>query len=141
MLRDIHIEKSEDTPEVILNPSLQIFSFTGCSMPEDSLAFYNPIINWFERYVQEPFEHLYVDIRLLYFNTASAKQLARMLAVLDDCEQREKITIRWFYDVHDIETIDTGKRYEVIPLKFEYYPFDFTVLAKKEDPEGKYYVI
>jgi hypothetical protein len=141
MCSEMYIPMREDTPEVILNPEKQIFSITGQSLPEDSHDFYEPILFWFLRYVQQPFDSMCLDIKLLYFNTASAKEIAKLLAALSECEQCDKITIRWFYDFHDTENLDYCKRYEVIPLRHEYYEFDYTTLFPEDEVEGTYHII
>lgn len=141
MYGNIYITRKEDTPEVILDATKKIFSIAGMSMPEDSLTFYRPIIQWLENYVQQPFDNLCLDIKLLYFNTASAKEIARILATLYASEQHDKITVRWFYDQHDPENLDGCKRYELIPLQYEYYPFDFSSIEESYEPEGTYHII
>ena len=141
MYGNIYIPRREDTPEVILDATEKKFSIMGMSMPEDSLTFYRPIILWLENYVQRPFDSLCLDIKLLYYNTASAKEIARLLATLYACEQHDKITVRWFYDQHDPENLDNCKRYELIPLQYEYYAFDFSSIEKSYEPEGTYHII
>ena len=142
MLNNIFIPRNEDTPQVILDATKKIFSITGVSMPEDSLTFYRPIIQWLEKYVQQPFDHLCLDIKLLYYNTASAKEIARTLATLYASERHDSITVRWFYDMHDPENLDNCKRYEIIPLHYEYYDTDFSFLESKPDePEGSYQIV
>ena len=141
MRGDIYIASKEDTPEVILDATNHKFSITGMSMPEDSLSFYRPIVQWIEEYVKQPFDKMCLDIKLLYFNTASAKEIARILATLYACEQQDKITVRWFYDHNDLENLDACKRYELIPLRYEYYEFDFSSFEATDEPEGSYHVI
>jgi hypothetical protein len=141
MYGNIYIPRREDTPEVILDATNKHFSIAGMSMPEDSLTFYRPIILWLESYVQRPFDNLCLDIKLLYYNTASAKEIARLLATLYASEQHSKITVRWFYDKHDPENIDACKRYELIPLQYEYHAYDFSSIEESYEPEGTYHII
>ncbi len=141
MCGDIYIAISEDTPEVILNSHQQVFSIRGQSMPEDSHSFYRPIIKWLVEYVQQPFDSMCLDIKLLYFNTTSAKEIARILYALDNCAQRDKIIVRWYYDLRDPENIDICKRYEMIPLRYEYYEYDFSDIEIPTEAEGTYHVI
>lgn len=141
MYGNIYIPRREDTPEVILDATNKIFSIAGMSMPEDSLTFYRPIILWLENYVQQPFDNLCLDIKLLYYNTASAKEIARILATLYASELHDQITVRWFYDHLDPENLDSCKRYEQIPLQYEYYAFDFSSIEEAYEPEGTYHII
>ena len=141
MYGNLYISKREDTPEVMLDATKKTFSIAGVSMPEDALSFYRPIIQWFENYVQQPFDNLCLDIKLLYYNTASAKEIARILSILYASEQHDKITVRWFYDHNDPENLDSCKRYELIPLRYEYYEFDFSVIDPPDEPEGTYHIV
>ncbi len=142
MCGDIYIPMGEDTPEVILNRKTKQFSLRGQSLPEDSHAFYNPIITWLVEYVQQPFDALCFDIKLLYFNTSSAKEIAKILDIFHSSPQRDKITVLWLYDFHDPETIETCRRYELIPLHYEYYEYDYSSLEPPADePEGTYHII
>ena len=65
MRSNMYIARKEDSPEVILDATKKKFSITGVSMPEDSLTFYRPIIQWLEEYVAQPFDSLCLDIKLL----------------------------------------------------------------------------
>ena len=141
MCGDIYIPLREDTPEVILNREKQQFSIMGQSLPEDSHAFYTPIIKWLVEYVQQPFDAFCFDIKLLYFNTSSAKEIAKILNILYNSPHHDKITVRWFYDFHDSENIDVCKRYEIIPLRYEYYEYDFSSIEPSDEPEGTYHII
>ena len=138
----LYIERKEDTPEVILDGEQKQFSIFGMSMPEDSLTFYRPIIHWVEEYLQQPFDSFCLDIKLLYFNTSSAKELARILATLYECDQHDKIKVRWYYDHNDPENLESCMRYELIPLQYEYYEYDFSSLEQQPDePEGTYHIL
>ncbi len=141
MCGDMYIAMTQDTPEVILNPAKGTFSITGQSMPENSHEFYSPIIDWLSRYMQEDFDSFCLDIKLLYFNTSSAKEIAKTLSVLYESDNRDKVTIRWFYDYHDPDNLDACKRYEAIPLRYEYYEYDFSTLEQQDEPEGTYHII
>jgi len=113
------IHSTNDTPEVLLDAENNVFSIEGYSMPEDSLSYYNPIIAWLHDYTSQPISDMVLKFRMIYFNTASAKQIARVLTVLDNCQYRDKITIVWQYEADDNEMLRSGKRFEQqLRLKF-----------------------
>ena len=46
----IKIVGTDDTPSVTLDVTNEIFEISGRSLPEDVAAFYEPILDWIERY-------------------------------------------------------------------------------------------
>ncbi|MCQ2251242.1 MAG: DUF1987 domain-containing protein [Bacteroidales bacterium] len=112
MIETLAIKNTNDTPEVLLSADTNEFRIEGYSMPEDSLMFYNPIIAWFHEYLAGPVSDMEVRFRMIYFNTASAKQIARVLTVLDGSPARGHITIVWQYETDDTEMLRSGKRFQ-----------------------------
>ena len=142
MREDLHIEPEADTPEVTLDENEKTLSIAGYSMPEDAVTFYAPILDRLEKYLKQPLDEFCVDIKLAYFNTASSKQIAKILMLINQSDMRDKTTVKWYYDQFDLESIESCRRFELIPLKYEYFEFDFTVFEPpEEDPEGTYYVV
>ena len=53
-MRVIKIQGSDDTPKVILDADNNTFEISGRSLPEDVVAFYDPILEWLDEYAQNP---------------------------------------------------------------------------------------
>ena len=49
----IKIVGTDDTPSVTMDVANEIFEISGRSLPEDVAAFYEPILDWLERYSEE----------------------------------------------------------------------------------------
>ncbi|MCQ2253349.1 MAG: DUF1987 domain-containing protein [Bacteroidales bacterium] len=140
-MTNLNVHKTEDTPEVVLNAETKDFRIQGDSMPEDSMAFYTPIIDWLTEYTSQPFGKMSMVFRMTYFNTASAKQLARILAALNNSPTPENITVIWRYDNDDNEMLHAGERYsQQLKMKFE---FEECEPLPEEDleEEGLYHVV
>lgn len=117
----LYIPKTDDTPEIKFSPEKDVFEISHRSLPENAIDFYQPICRWIESYMNQPNATTSVDFKLEYFNTASAKQIAKMLLLLEKLAQCSKVIVRWFYDKEDSDMLSSGKRYaKLIKLDFEY---------------------
>ncbi|MEA3450753.1 MAG: DUF1987 domain-containing protein [Bacteroidota bacterium] len=130
MLQPIKIQGTDDTPKVILdpNPNDPIFEISGRSLPEDVVAFYEPILEWFDDYAQSPLDKTVFDFKLEYFNTASSKLLLDVLLKLEDMfDDENDILVRWHYPEDDEDMEEAGEEYADIvevPFKQVSYPVD-----------------
>jgi len=117
----LKIEKTSDTPNVTLDSNNNLFEFSYRSLPENAIDFYNPILDWIEEYSKNPNNETIVDFKLEYFNTASAKQIAKVLLKLLEISKNAKVKINWYYDKDDTDMLASGQRYsKLINLEFEF---------------------
>ncbi len=116
------IDKQEDTPSVCLDKEKAIFEISGRSLPENAIAFYEPILQWLNQYKQDPLPETNFDFKLEYFNTASAKQIAKVLLLLQEISQKSKVLIRWHYLKDDTDMHASGVRFsKLLKIPFEFY--------------------
>ena len=115
------IEKTSDTPSVILDYDAGKIEISERSLPENAIDFYAPIINWFNNYSKKPNNETIVDIKLEYFNTSSAKQIAKILLILQKLAENNNVLIKWYYSVNDSDMHSSGIRYsKLVKVKFEF---------------------
>ncbi len=119
----IKIQATEDTPTVILdankdNPHMEI---SGRSLPEDVVAFYDPILEWLDSYAESPLEKTVFNFKLEYFNTASSKLLLDILLKLEDMHDDGKdILVKWHYPDDDEDMEEAGEEYaDIVEVPFE----------------------
>ena len=116
----ISIPVSDMNPAVTLNLEDGIW-FQGKSMMENASHFYAPILSWVENRININGEKLEITIDLSYFNSSSAKQLLKMLMVVD--ESLLNATVKWYYPKENDILCDRGKELEImVDLEFEYIP-------------------
>ena len=72
-MKNIEIEGSPKTPEINFNAESGVIEIKGRSIPENSIEFYKPMIDWLEEYATAPKTKTTVNIQLEYFNTSSSK--------------------------------------------------------------------
>jgi hypothetical protein len=120
----VRIESTDETPEVTFNKDAGQFSISGKSLPEDAAEFYEPLIQWFDQYSEDPLPETKVEIHLFYYNTASSKLLLDLLCRLEEMHLKGKdsgvtCTIDWMYDEDDEDMEDAGHDFaDVIELPF-----------------------
>ena len=119
-MNDLIIEATEETPKIFFKKDENIFIISERSLPENAVEFYIPVFEWLEQYKTCPNIETIVDFKLDYFNTASAKQITKLLLLLEGIAKTNKVKIRWFYKKEDLDMRSSGLRYDkLINMKFE----------------------
>lgn len=117
----LRISRSNDTPEVHFDPTTGRFEMHYRSYPEDAIGFYNPILEWLADYAITPQPDTEFHFNLEYFNTASAKQIFKILLLLQELTNRSRVRVVWIYHKDDADMQAAGDRYSklVQGVKFE----------------------
>lgn len=111
MAEIFEIKGTEDTPEIVFSKSTCSLSVKGKSLPEDAVAFYQPVLEWMNSYTKENPETTLAEFRLEYFNTSSSKQLFKLISLLKDLSLKKPVTIKWYYDKGDKDMQLSGERF------------------------------
>jgi hypothetical protein len=121
----LRIQKTEDTPQIEFNVETGIFKLSGRSLPENAIDFYKPILDWIDSVLSQSFDKEFIfEVKLEYFNTASSKQLAKMLLLIERYNDVNKILIRWFYEKEDNDMLISGNQYsKFLKLSFEFIEY------------------
>lgn len=124
----IKIVGTDDTPSVTMDVANEIFEISGRSLPEDVASFYEPIIDWLERYSEEATGKTVFNFKLVYFNTASSKMLLDILLKLEEMyESGKEVLVRWHFPEDDEDMEEAGEEYaDIVEVPFEQisYPMD-----------------
>lgn len=119
----LHIESGEDTPKIYFEPEVDIYLLEGKSLPENAIDFYQPVFDWATTFFnsEEVPASLEINFKLDYFNTASSKQIAKLLRIIEGSPSSENVTIKWFYDEEDADMLKAGNRYnKLMNVNFEF---------------------
>ena len=119
----LHIEPTDDTPKIYFEPEVDLYLISGKSLPENAIDFYQPVFEWTTEFLnsKEAPAKFVLNFKLEYFNTASSKQIAKLLRILETCKVHENIVLKWYYDKEDTDMLKAGTRYSsLINLKFEF---------------------
>ncbi|MBR6083277.1 MAG: DUF1987 domain-containing protein [Salinivirgaceae bacterium] len=117
----IKIVGTDDTPSVTLDVANEIFEISGRSLPEDVAVFYEPILDWIDRYAEEATGKTIFNFKLVYFNTASSKMILDILLKLEEMHEAGKdVLVRWHYPEDDEDMEEAGEEYsDIVDVPFE----------------------
>jgi len=121
-MESLNIEAQDDSPKIYFEHDVG-FIISGKSLPENAFDFYAPVLEWSKIYfnAENTPKNVMIDFNLRYFNTASSKQIAKLLRIIEESRAKNNVTINWHYEEEDVDMLKAGKRYEkLIKLKFSY---------------------
>ncbi len=108
-------EGTPKTPYVRLDGENGLVEIKGRSIPENSVEFYKPIIDWLEKFGEEPAVETGVNIQLEYFNTSSSKCILDIFKRLELIHKKgHKVEINWYYEEDDEDMFEAGEDYQSI---------------------------
>lgn len=111
----IVIESTPKTPSVNFNASTGVLEIKGRSIPENSIEFYKPLIEWLEKYGTAPQPKTVVNIQLEYFNTSSSKCILDVFKRLEVIlNNGQDVIINWHYEEDDEDMLEAGEDYQSI---------------------------
>jgi hypothetical protein len=117
-MEDLKQEGSAKTPVVEFNSNGELL-LKGRSIPENSIEFYKPLIEWLESYSESPNSTTVLSVQLEYFNTSSSKCILDIFKKLESVSGSE-ISVKWHYEEDDEDMLEAGEDYEaIIDLPFE----------------------
>ncbi|MDD4385918.1 MAG: DUF1987 domain-containing protein [Bacteroidales bacterium] len=111
----ISIDGTPKTPSVSMNPQTGLIEIKGRSIPENSIEFYKPVVDWLEEYSKGTAPKTVVNIQLEYFNTSSSKCILDVFKKLEMLSKDQNdVLINWYYEEDDEDMLEAGEDYESI---------------------------
>ncbi|MGD1841457.1 MAG: DUF1987 domain-containing protein [Thermonemataceae bacterium] len=109
-MENINIDATSKTPRVSFNYHTGILEITGRSIPENSYQFYEPLLEWLDKYQETPKDKSIFTFKLDYFNTSSSMYILGILKKLEKIYlEGKKAEVKWYYDVDDEDMLQTGE--------------------------------
>ena len=114
-MEPISIEGTAKTPTVKFDAQNGILAIKGRSIPENSIEFYKPLVDWLEEYSKSAKGLTQVNIQLEYFNTSSSKCILDVFKKLEAIQKgSSEVIINWYYEEDDEDMLEAGEDYESI---------------------------
>jgi hypothetical protein len=114
-MNSILIEGTPKTPTVKFDADTGVIEIKGRSIPENSIEFYKPLIDWLEDYSTVPQKLTQVNIQLEYFNTSSSKCILDVFKKLENVYKgKNEVIINWYYEEDDEDMLEAGEDYQSI---------------------------
>ena len=117
-MENLRIEGTPKTPEVDFNAGGELL-LKGRSIPENSVEYYAPLMDWIESYGGSPQSETTVNVQLEYFNTSSSKCILDVFKKLESISG-SNVKIKWYYEEDDEDMLEAGEDYDaIIDIDFE----------------------
>jgi hypothetical protein len=105
----LKIRATSESPAIHFEPQKERFEIIGNSMPEDSVGFYEPVIEWLKQYVKNPMPVNEFIFKMNMLNTASTKIFVDIFKLINDISEKSEVKILWYYnygddDIHEVGT-------------------------------------
>ncbi|HAS42493.1 MAG TPA: hypothetical protein DCS93_18585 [Microscillaceae bacterium] len=121
-MTNLIIEKTKYTPFVSFNADTNLFEISGESYSEDSVDFYQPLIEWLEGYLAKNKKPLTFNFFFIYFNTNSSQFIYEILEILETYYLKTQIPVQINWQVKDNDD-DMMEDAENFQESFDNLPF------------------
>ncbi len=111
-MKELRIEASQYTPQISMDAQKGIIEIAGKSYPENTFEFYKPVIEWLEEYFINPQQDTAVNMEIVYFNSSSSKLFFDFFDILEENQDKTKITINWIYDKENESAKEAGEEFQ-----------------------------
>jgi hypothetical protein len=109
------LEGSPKTPTVNFDDTNGRLELKGRSIPENSIEFYKPLIDWIDQYARDPRTGTSLYVQLEYFNTSSSKCILDVFKKLELVRATgNEVTVYWYYEADDEDMLEAGEDYQAI---------------------------
>jgi len=124
-MENINIAGTLKTPTIKSDPHQGIIEIKGRSNPENSVAFYKPLLDWLIEYAKVPVEKTVINVQLEHFNTSSSKCILEVFKKLEVVKKsNHEVIVNWYYEKNDEDILEAGENYEAMTsLPFKMVPF------------------
>lgn len=121
----LHLEKTELTPKVILDPYELQVTIRGASIPNNAAEFYKPLLLWLENFSDQlpsTSAPLSVDVKLLHYNSASWVYISQIFEIIGKIhETGMRVLIDWYTNEDDNFLREVGQELsEVSDIPFNF---------------------
>jgi hypothetical protein len=114
-MESITREGTPKTPSILFDAEKGLVDIRGRSIPENSTEFFKPLVEWLDRYSENPAKITTVNIHLEYFNTSSSKCILDLFKKLETIYKAKKeVIVNWYYEEDDEDMLEAGEDYESI---------------------------
>ncbi|MCB0771500.1 MAG: DUF1987 domain-containing protein [Flavobacteriales bacterium] len=117
----LQLQGSPKTPHVNFDPETGLLELKGRSIPENSIDFYKPLIDWLDQYGRAPKAKTALHVQLEYFNTSSSKCILDLFKKLEGIRATgNEVTVLWHYEADDEDMLEAGEDYAgIINIPFK----------------------
>ena len=112
-VNSLFIKGTTKTPHIEFKPG--ILQLSGRSIPEDAVAFFQPVLKWAEDYLDNPEPLTRVNFKMEYINSGSNRFIFALFKMLDESYTHgHNIVINWYYEEDDDTIKNLGRDFQAL---------------------------
>lgn len=118
----IKIEKTNNTPSIIIDTSNLHCKIEGSSFPEDAFNLYKSVLDWLQDlYNKDVKKCIVIEFDFDFLNSISHKKVWQIVNSLKEIySQNKDVLAKWYYDENDEDIMEAGEDLsELINIPFE----------------------
>lgn len=109
------IKETAKTPSINFDPEHGFFEIRGKSIPENSIGFYSPVLEYVDGYCTRPAEKTVLNVKFEFFNTSSSNRIHALFKKFEKIYQdNSEVLIRWFCENGDENMLEAGEDFRTI---------------------------
>lgn len=127
-LRQLHIEGTLSTPNIILDKETSTFCIDGPILTNDAEQFFTPVLEWLEMYSKNANDRTNIHFNIEYFDISCGKRILFILYKLRDIVRTGKrVRVHWHYKSEDFIMQEIGEDFAMMMYDI---PFHFAADIK-----------
>lgn len=124
-MENLIIKETKYTPEVNFNTNNGILTIKGNSYPENTLEFYDPILNLMENFFKKTQnKDITLNIEIVYFNSSSSRVFFEIFDLIEDFSDKLNFIINWIYESDNEGVLEIGEDF-----KEDFKKLNFNIIA------------
>jgi len=122
----VKIEKSKDSPKIVLDEDNSVFLIEGYSYMADAYKAYKVVLDWINESHIRLKNKLICEFKFNMLSSASRKMVYEILSALNQTTSgNNDIQINWYYANYDEDMKEIGEIYaEQLEMPFSFIPFE-----------------
>ncbi len=112
-MNTLYIKETEDTPLIHFDPETGRFEIKGNSIPENVYLFYDPVLTWLDKYIENPNKTPEFIFQMKMISSSSSKIFFDILNKIDALNENtnSEVKVTWLYSIYDDEIREIGIDY------------------------------
>lgn len=124
-MKDLYLSPTTKTPGIEFKANGE-FRIAGNSYPENATEFYQPVINWLDKFLRTNTNGISLNVDLKYINTSSIKSILKAIIKIRTLS-KSTVKVAWLYEIEDEDMLEAGEDLQKLSkLEFEF-------IEKEED--------
>ena len=109
----LFMQRTLNTPLIKFEDGVLVIS--GRSIPENALAFFEPLFRFIANYTKRPYPITEVNVMLEYANSSTNRSLMTVFTLLEKIyENGNNIHVNWYYEIGDDLMLELGNDFKAL---------------------------